>query len=183
MEFKIHTIETAPEASKKALQQAKETFKFIPNLEGILAESPAALKSGMALWDLFESSSFTPIEQQVIYLTANFEHNCGYCMAAHSGLAKMIGMDPSDIEALRSAKPLLDKKLQALRLFTQQMIEKRGWVTDQELDAFLAASYTKQQVLEVILGIAVKIIHNYTNHIAETPLDKTFQPYIWSKPV
>lgn len=182
MEFTIYTIETAPAASKETLIHAKETFGFIPNLEGILAEAPAALKGGMALWDLFESTSFTPIEQQVIYLTANYEHDCRYCMAAHSGIAKMVGMTHEDIEALRRGQPLADQKLQALRLFTKRMIEARGWVNDQEIAEFLAAGYTKQQVLEVILGIAVKIIHNYTNHIAKTPLDKAFQPHVWSKP-
>ncbi|ALF55239.1 carboxymuconolactone decarboxylase [Nostoc piscinale CENA21] len=182
MDFTIYTIETAKEASKKALLHAKETFGLIPNLEGILAESPATLKGGMALWDLFETTSFTPIEQQVIYLTANYEHDCRYCMAAHSGLAKMIGMTPEDIEALRHGQPLADQNLQALRLFTKRMIEARGWVSEPEIEEFLAAGYTKQQVLEVILGIAVKIIHNYTNHIAKTPLDKAFQPYVWSKP-
>lgn len=104
-------------------------------------------------------------------------------MAAHSGLAKMVRMAPEDIEALRQGQPLKDQKLQALRLFTQRMIQARGWVNDQEIEEFLAAGYTKQQILEVILGIAVKIIHNYTNHIAKTPLDKAFQPYVWSKPV
>lgn len=178
MEFTIYTVETAPAASKEALIHAKETFSLIPNLEGILAEAPAVLKGGMALWDLFETTSFTPIEQQVIYLTANYEHDCRYCMAAHSGLAKMVGMAPEDIEALRQGQPLKDKKLQALRLFTQRMIEARGWVNDREIEEFLATGYTKQQVLEVILGIAVKIIHNYTNHIAKTPLDKAFQPYV-----
>lgn len=182
MEFTVHTIETAPNDSKEALQHAKDTFKFIPNLEGVLAESPSTLKSAMALWDFFEATSFTPIEQQVIYLTANYEHGCSYCIAAHSGLAKMIGMFPEDIEALRTAKPLTDQKLQTLRVFTQRMIEARGWLEEEEIENFLAAGYTQQQVLEVILGIAVKIIHNYTNHIAKTPLDKAFQPFAWSKP-
>ncbi|MGB0560431.1 MAG: carboxymuconolactone decarboxylase family protein [Spirulinaceae cyanobacterium] len=183
MEFTIHTLETAPKESQEALRHAKETFKFIPNLEGILAESPATLKSGMALWDFFEATSFTPIEQQVIYLTANYEHGCEYCVAAHSGLAKMVGMEPEEIESLRNGQALKKTKLQALRHFTQQMIAERGWVRDAEIEAFLAAGYTQQQVLEVILGIAVKIIHNYTNHIAKTPLDKPFQPYAWSKPI
>ncbi|MBW4566030.1 MAG: carboxymuconolactone decarboxylase family protein [Mojavia pulchra JT2-VF2] len=182
MEFTIYNIETAPAASKEVLIQAKKTFGLIPNLEGILAEAPAVLKAGMALWNLFETTNFTPIEQQVIYLTANYEHDCCYCMAAHSGLAKIIGMTDKDIEALRHGQPLADHKLQALRLFTKRMIEARGWVNESEIEEFLAAGYTKQQVLEVILGIAVKIIHNYTNHIAETPLDIAFQPYAWLKP-
>ncbi|WP_231510399.1 carboxymuconolactone decarboxylase family protein [Fischerella sp. PCC 9605] len=112
MEFTIYTLETAPEASKKALRHAKETFGFIPNLEGICAEAPALLKGGMTLWDLFSTTSFSPVEQQVIYLTANYENECDYCMAAHSGLAKMVGMSTEDIDVLRSGEPLQDPKLQ-----------------------------------------------------------------------
>ena len=182
MDFPIYSINTAPKESKAALVQAKETFGFIPNLEGIFAQAPALLKGSMALWDLFETTSFSPIEQQVIYLTANYEHECHYCMAAHSGLAKMIGMAANDLQALREGKQLSDPKLQALRQFTQQMIQSRGWVDDSEIEEFLAAGYSQRQVLEVILGIAIKIMHNYTNHIAKTPLDKPFQPYVWTKP-
>lgn len=179
MEFTIHTIETAPPDSRSALVHAQETFGFIPNLEGIAAEAPALLNGSMALWDLFETTSFTKIEQQIIYLTVNYENSCDYCMAAHSGLAKAIAMPSEDIEALRNGTPLADTKLQALRHFTQQMVKARGWVEDSEIEAFLRVGYSKQQVLEVILGIAIKVMHNYTNHIAKTPLDKQFQPNIW----
>ncbi len=104
-------------------------------------------------------------------------------MAAHSGLARMIGMSADMIQSLRNGTRLSDPKLQALRHFTQRMVEARGWVDDSEIEEFIAAGYTQQQVLEIILGIAIKIMHNYTNHIAKTPLDKPFQPYVWSKPV
>ncbi|BAZ67022.1 MAG: carboxymuconolactone decarboxylase family protein [Pelatocladus maniniholoensis HA4357-MV3] len=182
MEFTIYTLETAPKASQEALRHAKKTFGFIPNLEGICAEAPALLQGGMALWDLFSTTSFSPIEQQVVYLTANYENNCHYCMAAHSGLAKMVGMSIKDIDTMRNGELLQDPKLQSLREFTQRMVQTRGWVSDEEIETFMKAGYTKQQVLEVILGIAVKVIHNYTNHIAQTPLDKEFKPYAWSKP-
>ncbi len=182
MEFTIHTLETAPEEAKLALAQALQTFSFIPNLEGILAEAPSLLKGAMALWDLFETTSFSVIEQQVIYLAINYENACHYCMAAHSGLAKMKGMSQENLEALRKGVSMPDQKLEALRHFTQQMVKKRGWVEDNEIKAFLEAGYSKQQVLEVILGIALKVMHNYTNHIAQTPLDRQFQPHVWSKP-
>lgn len=182
MEFTIHTIDTAPEDSKAALVHAQQTFGFIPNLEGVVALSPALLKGSMALWDLFTTTSFSPIEQQIIYLTVNYEHECHYCMAAHSGLAKIMGMSNEDIQALRDGRPLKEPKLQVLRHFTQRMIIARGWVEEDEINEFLGVGYSKQQVLEVILGIAIKVMHNYTNHIAKTPLDKPFGPYIWSKP-
>ena len=182
MEFTIHTLETAPDDSKEALVHAKETFGFIPNLEGIFAEAPALLQGSMTLWDLFETTSFTPIERQVIYLTANYENSCSYCMAAHSGLAKMTGMSRENVEALRNGTPIPEPKLQALRYFTQRMVQTRGWIEGSEIEAFMAAGYSKQQVLEVILGIAVKVMHNYTNHLAKTPLDRQFKPNAWLKP-
>ncbi|MBE9171162.1 carboxymuconolactone decarboxylase family protein [Pleurocapsales cyanobacterium LEGE 06147] len=182
MDFTIHTIETAPADSREALVRAKETFGFIPNLEGIFAEAPALLKGSMTLWELFTTTSFTPIEQQVIYLAANYENECHYCMAAHTGLAKRVGMAEENIQALRNGTPLQNSKLQALRHFTQRMIQARGWISDREIEDFLAVGYTKQQVLEVILGLAIKVMHNYTNHIAKTPLDKQFKEYSWQKP-
>lgn len=103
-------------------------------------------------------------------------------MAAHSGLAKIVGMSPENIEALRDGTPMLDEKLEALRHFTQQMVRERAWVKDSEIETFMAAGYSQQQVLEVILGITIKVMHNYTNHIAKTPLDKQFKPNTWSKP-
>jgi AhpD family alkylhydroperoxidase len=181
MKFTVHTLETAAEDSKLALVHAQETFGFIPNLEGILAEAPALLKGSIALWDLFTTTSFTLIEQQVIYLAANYENSCDYCMAAHSGLAKAIGMSQDNIKALRNGTPMADAKLQALRHFTQQMVKARGWLEDKEIEAFMKAGYSKQQVLEVILGIAIKVMHNYTNHISKTPLDRQFQINAWSK--
>ena len=73
--------------------------------------------------------------------------------------------------------------MQVLQKFTQRMVEARGWVDERETEEFLNAGYTKQQVLEVILGIALKVIHNYTNHIARTPLDREFQRYVWEKSI
>jgi AhpD family alkylhydroperoxidase len=101
MNFPIYTLDTAPEASKAALAQAKKHLDLF-RIWRIFAQAPSLLKGSMALWDLFEATSFTPVEQQVIYLSANYEHECHYCMAAHSGLAKMIGMSANDIQALRN---------------------------------------------------------------------------------
>ena len=40
----------------------------------------------------------------------------------------------------------------------------------------------RQQILEVILGMAHKVISNYTNHVAKTPVDKVFKKFAWEKP-
>jgi hypothetical protein len=34
--------------------------------------------------------------------------------------------------------------------------------------------------MELLVGVAHKIISNYLNHIAETPIDKEFEKYSWN---
>ncbi|MEM9471948.1 MAG: carboxymuconolactone decarboxylase family protein, partial [Pseudomonadota bacterium] len=43
-----------------------------------------------------------------------------------------------------------------------------------------AAGYTRQNVLEVVLGTSLKVMSNYTNHIAETEVDGAFAANAWS---
>jgi hypothetical protein len=45
----------------------------------------------------------------------------------------------------------------------------------------LRAGSTKEQVLEVLVGVAMKTLSNYTNHIAHTPLDKQLEPFAWER--
>jgi alkylhydroperoxidase family enzyme len=179
--FTSYTESSAPEGSKAGLAATKAAFGFVPNLQAIMAESPELLTGYAQLWDLFSKSTLTPHEQQVVYMTSNFENECHYCMAGHSTLAKMIKMDPAVIEALRAGKPLPDGKLEALHRFATLVVRNRGWVSDADADAFIAAGYTKRNVLEVILGVATKVMSNYTNHIAHTELDAFMHGNEWSK--
>lgn len=180
--FPSYTIDTAPAASKAGLEEAKRAFGFVPNLQSYMAESPELLAGYSALWDLFSKSTLTPHEQQVVYLTSNFENNCHYCMAGHSALAKMIKMDDGVIAALRAGTPLPDAKLEALHKFATTVVRERGFAQDAEVEAFLAAGYTRQNVLEVVLGIATKVMSNYTNHIVHTPYDAFMKGNEWTKP-
>nr|WP_315382276.1 carboxymuconolactone decarboxylase family protein [uncultured Sphingomonas sp.] len=181
-DFTAYTVETAPTAARPIFEGVKAAFGFVPNLQAYMAESPELLAGYTALWDLFSKTSLTAHEQQVVYLTANFENECHYCMAGHTTLAKMQKMDAGVIAALRAGTPLLDARLEALHRFTTLVVRNRGWVDSAEVDAFLAAGFTRQNVLEVVLGVATKVMSNYTNHIVHTPLDSFMQGNEWTKP-
>ena len=103
-------------------------------------------------------------------------------MPAHTGLAKLDRVPDDVIDAIRNGAIIADTKLQALRTFTVQVVQKRGWVADGDVQAFLDAGYTRQQILEVIVGMSYKVISNYTNHIADTPVDTAFKKFAWEKP-
>jgi AhpD family alkylhydroperoxidase len=180
--FKIYDEDTAPEASKPILAQARKSFGMIPNLERVMSESPTLLEGYVYLWRLFDDTSLTPIERQVVYQTANFENECEYCVPWHTKLAQASGMPEEEIEALRQGSGLSDARLEALRRFTRTLLIERGKATVNDLEEFFAAGYSNQQALEVILGIAIKVMSNYTNSIADTPLDSQVEKLRWKKP-
>lgn len=179
--FTVHTPESAPEAAQPALQSAKQAFGAIPNLIGVLAEAPAAAQAYLELSRLAGETSFTPAERHVVWFTINAENGCDYCMAAHTAIAKSEQIDGDVIESARKVGAYDDPRLEALRKFTLVALRERGWIPQADLDAFYAAGYGRQQVLEVILLLAHKTISNYTNHVASTPVDKPFQAFEWSK--
>ncbi len=182
MNFPLHDETTAPEEAREALAATKKNFGMIPNLERVMATAPPLMSGYSALWDLFNQTTLSPIERQVVYLTANYENECNYCVPWHSLLARKTGMDAQSIEALRSGAPLQDSKLEALRTFTRMLIANRGKASQAELNAFFEAGYTDVQAMEVILGLAVKLMSNFTNSIAGTPLDKEVERLRWEKP-
>ena len=179
--LKIHDIESAPEASQPMLKELKSKLGMIANLHGVLAESPQILEAYNKLHELFVDSSFNAEELTVVWQTINVEPNCVYCVPAHTGIAGMMKVNPLVTEALRNQTELPGKKLQVLHETTLSIVRNRGYISDSEVEEFYAAGYTNRQLLEIILGLSQKVISNYVNHIAETPVDAPFQKFAWTK--
>jgi alkylhydroperoxidase family enzyme len=179
--LKVHNIETAPEASKVLLEASQKAYGMIPGLHGVLAGSPGLLNAYQTLHELFVASSFNEDELTVVWQTINVEHECHYCVPAHTAIAGMMKVDNDITEALRNSTPLANPKLEALRNMTLSMVRNRGNVSPEDLTTFYTAGYGEQQVLDIILGLSQKVISNYTNHIANTPVDAAFQKFAWKK--
>jgi len=160
---------------------ATEKYGFTPNLLGKMAEAPSLLEAYVTVGSLLNRSSLTETEQQIIMLTNSALNGCSYCMAAHSTLSQMAKIPAHIIDSLRNSMPIADEKLEALRLFTRIVHQTRGLPTQEETNAFLDAGYTQQNILEVILGTAFKVMSNYTNHFAHTDVDAAFAENAWAK--
>lgn len=170
------TIESAPAESKATLQAIQKGFGFIPNLMGTFANSPAVLNGYMGLDAAWSKSSLTQKEQQLILLATSVENNCGYCTAAHSTILKgMMKVDAEIVKAVREKRSLNDPKLDALVKFTKELVSERGYVSENSKQKFLSAGYTEVSMMEVLVGVALKTISNYLDHLNATPLDQAFQ--------
>lgn len=119
-----------------------------------MAEAPTLLKVYTQLHQLFTATSFDAEELTVVWQTINVEHECHYCVPAHTGIAHSMKVDPALTQALRNRESMPTEKLQALQDLTLSMVRNRGNVAQEELQAFYAAGYGQQQVLEIILGLS-----------------------------
>lgn len=181
-DFPLHTIETAPDKSKAILEGTQKNIGFVPNLLAKMAEAPALLEGYTKLSGIFDKSDLSATERQIILMTNNRLNGCTYCMAAHTTISQSQKVPDDVIDALRNGTAIADPKLEALRRFTEIIVQSRGWPSDQDVNDVLAAGYTRQTILEVILGTSLKVMSNYINHIAETPVDGAFAANRWTAP-
>jgi AhpD family alkylhydroperoxidase len=177
--YPIHTIASAPENSKPGLEQLQQAFGVIPNLAAAIANSPKLVNSLVGVFQQVHSSSLTEKEIQIVLLTDAVANSCTYAVAFHTALALQQGVSSEETGEIRERRLPTDKRFAALSTLAKALIEKRGHLNDQELDSFIAAGFTKEQVLEVIAIVAASTITNYSGTIANPPLDAPFQQYAW----
>jgi AhpD family alkylhydroperoxidase len=168
--------QSAPESLRLVLDRVEQVFGFIPNLMGTFANAPAVAMGYHALIVEFTKGSFTPQEQQIILLAVSVENNGNYCTIAHSAAARSLArVAPEVIDAIRNKKPVPDPKLNALVSLTQEIVRQRGYAGREVVDAFIRTGYRKEQIMEILLGIALKTISNYLDHVSPIETDQAFR--------
>ena len=123
------------------------------------------------LFNLVGQTSLSPVELQVSFLTVSVFQGCAYCTVGHTYLARQADVPEPVVQALRESQVIEQPRLQALRLFTEAILRERGFAGDAAIEAFLAAGFTRAQVLEVVTIIAMKTLSNYVNNLTHTPRD------------
>lgn len=178
------TINDAAPRAKAGLEGAQKQLGFIPNMYAYMANSPILLESYLHSYGLFrQESDFTPVEQEVVFLTISRENGCHYCVAAHSFVGDMMSKVPTEVtDAIRDGHVIPDPKLQALSDYTKVLLNTRGHPCQNSTTAFLAAGYNEVHILNIVQAISVKVLSNYANHLFDTPLDEVFKGRAWQPP-
>ena len=181
MKTTVHTMDSAPEASRPLLENSKKAFGRLPSLHAVMAESPGLLEGYQHLHRLaIEGTAFDATERTVVWQTVNVRHRCHYCVPAHTGIAHKDGVAQDVIDALRNETPLPDAKLEALREFTLAVVNTRGRPSERQVAAFEAAGYGERAALDVVLIVAQKVMSNYVNSMFGTPTDAAFEKFLWT---
>ncbi|MDN4051548.1 carboxymuconolactone decarboxylase family protein [Massilia sp. YIM B02763] len=174
----VHTKDSAPEASRPFVEKAIANNGFLPNLIGVLANSPQALQTYMTVSGINAETSLTLAEREVVQITAARQHGCDFCIAGHTAVAlKKAQLPVEGVRALQQGKDTGDAKLDAVRAFAEAVIARRGAVDDAAYQAFLAAGYGERQALEVVLGISLATLCNFANTLAGSAINPELQPF------
>ena len=177
--FTQYTITDAPEAAKPLLEKVEKALGFIPNLYATFAESPAVLGGYLALSASLDKGGLSASERQLVEIAVSTENRCTYCVAAHSTLAGMLKVRPEIVTEVRAGAPVGDPKIDALVAFTRAVVITKGFVPAAAVATFLAAGYSKAQLLEVVGHVGLKVIANYVHALAKFPVDEAFQRQRW----
>jgi uncharacterized peroxidase-related enzyme len=169
------TIESAPQGSKATLQAIQERDGFIPNLMATFASSPALLNGYVGLDTAWQASSFSALERQLIFLAASVENCCCYCVAAHATALKGLNVSPQYLQAVRNRGSLGNQRLDALVTLTRELVLERGLVAPGTRRRFVAAGFNEVALMEVLIGVALKVMSNYLDHLAPIAIDAAFR--------
>jgi uncharacterized peroxidase-related enzyme len=176
--FASYTLETAPEGSRPMLEGAKKKFGIVPAPLGKLAASPQfleAFEAGNAIW---QKTTLSALEREVVVMVVARENGCEYCVALHTQLLGALRADAATIAALREGEPLPDPKLQALASFTRAVLEARGKA---DPSAFFAAGYGARHALDVVVGVGTYTLTTYANRLVDVELDPGLERFRWEK--
>lgn len=180
-DFPIHTAGTAPAGSRPILEALASEVGFVPNLAATMAESPTLLEAFTTARSIVRRGTFSGPERETIALVTSFENSCSYCMAAHCTFAEMEGAPPAALAALRAGElPQSEPRLRAVAAFARAVLRSRGFVSESDLRAFLAAGFSRAQLLEVLAVIGMTSLANWMHNLAGTPVDEAFRARAWT---
>lgn len=174
----VNTVETAPEKAKERIAAVEKANGFIPNLIGVLSNSPQALEMYQEVGKMNSRNSLTPQEIEVIQITAAAHNGCDFCVAGHTKVGTKLKIPENVLNALRDRTKVDDNtKYQALAQFVMQLIDKRGQVSDNELKDIKDAGYNDTNILDIVMGVALATLCNYANNVAKNDINPELQPF------
>lgn len=148
--FQVQTIDGAPAGSRAPLEQLQQTFGMVPNVAGVIANSPVLANIFVPLFAGVHGGTFTEVEIQTLLLTNAVTNSCTWAVAFHSYLALQAGLTPADVQAIRERRAPAEPRSAALSLYARSLIEQRGHVGEAAVAALLSAGFKAEQALEVL---------------------------------
>lgn len=167
--FEVPTKHDVSESNKNLLEQLEAKVGFVPNIYATYAYSDNALGRYLAFAN--GKTSLNNKEKEVVNLAVSQVNGCTYCQSAHTAVGKMNGFTDEQVLELRKGYASFDEKLDALARIAKAITENRGKISEELLQNFFDAGYTKENLVDVIVGVGDKTTTNLLHNVTDIPID------------
>jgi uncharacterized peroxidase-related enzyme len=169
---RIPTIDPQQATGKaqELLSGVQSKLGMTPNLMRVMANSPAVLQAYLQFSGSLGHGVLSAQTREQIALAVGQANSCDYCLSAHSAIGKTVGLTTEQIRDARGGTAF-DGKSNAILGLATQLVDKRGFVSDSDLDTARAAGVSDGEIAEVVANTALNLFTNYFNHVAETEID------------
>ena len=172
----VPTREEVSTSNQAIFDNLKKGFGMVPNLFATFAHSETALATYLTFQNA--KSSISGKAREVVYLVVSQVNECEYCLAAHTMVGKMSGFTDEQIIEIRHGQVSFDTKLDALARLTKGITQSRGHVDQALVEAFFAAGWTKENLVDAIILVGDKTVSNYLHSTTKVPLDFPAAPQL-----
>ncbi len=161
---------TATGEAKALLDGVQKKLGMAPNIMRTMANSAAVLKGFLGFGEALSGGRFDAKSREAIALAVAGANSCEYCASAHAAFSKSLKVGDAEIER-RLDGHSSDPELDAVLVFARKLVEKRGFVDDEDIAAVRAAGHDDGAIAEIVAIVSANIFTTYFNHVAQTEVD------------
>jgi uncharacterized peroxidase-related enzyme len=152
------------------LTAVQKKLGLVPNMTRVMVNSPAVLAAYIGFSSALDGGSLNAKIRESIALGTAEANQCDYCLSAHSTIGELVGLNEAEILESRRAQATDAKPAAALR-FSRALVEKRGAVSEADLEAARKGGLANGEIAEVVALTALNIFTNYFNTAFQVDLD------------
>jgi len=163
--------EEATGKTKELFDAIQSKLGVVPNMMRTMGNSPALLEGYLTLNTLLSHGKLGGKTGELLALAIGETNGCDYCLSAHSYIGeKLVHIDTNTLQNARNGNSA-DAKTEAILKFANILLDKRGRVSDADVDAVKAAGLTDGEIGEIVGHVGLNILTNYFNNTADTDID------------
>ncbi|WP_067800456.1 carboxymuconolactone decarboxylase family protein [Nocardia beijingensis] len=164
------STDSADAEQSDLLAEVQRQLGRVPNLYAAMANSPATLRGYLNLREALTKGKLSArVREQLALLVAD-ENGCDYCTAAHTMRADRMGFTEQAIADTRAARAD-DPHADAILRVARDVLRSRGRIDDAALASARARGVSDAELSEIVGHVALNVLSNYFNHVAEPELD------------
>src|ERR1700752_1572272 len=146
----VPNLESATGATAEIYTQIKKAIGKVPNtFAAIGAHGPEALKAILLADSVLAAGSLSKRDQETIKLVISTVAGCDYCVAAHSLLGKLAGLELDEFKKVRNGEPTGNAERDALIRFVRTLVQSSGTIADDDFAAIKAVGYSDAQLVDI----------------------------------